>query len=53
MFRNLFDKSDKMTIAPGLRMISLSAIALGAAFCWISAVERTVDGNSRRFISTY
>ena len=32
MFRNLIGKSDKMTVAPGLAMISLSAIALGAAF---------------------
>ncbi len=32
MFLNLIDKYDKMTIAPGLAMISLSAIALGAAF---------------------
>tara|TARA_E500000081_G_C5831003_1_gene217750 strand:- start:72 stop:212 length:141 start_codon:yes stop_codon:yes gene_type:complete len=32
MFRKLSNAADAMTIAPGMVMISLSAIALGAAF---------------------
>jgi fucose permease len=32
MFRKLTNAADAMTIAPGMAMISLSAIALGAAF---------------------
>ena len=52
MFRKLTSAVDAMTIAPGMVMISLSAIALGAAFGGYPPVDRFVDGNPRSFIPT-